>query len=52
MTAEQFLKQFGETTDPNARFINAGNTVVIPLVELLEKYLAANEPKTKIKIKK
>lgn len=49
MKTDDFLKQFGEAADPNARFINAGNTVVIPLAELLEKYLAAMAPKPKTK---
>lgn len=49
MTAQDFLTQFGEATDPNARFINAGNTVVIPLAELLEKYLAVKTAKPKTK---
>lgn len=47
MKAATYLKQFGEVTDPNVKFINAGNTVVKPLAELLEDYAkTAAEPAT------
>ena len=49
MKTDDFLKQFGEITDTNVRFISAGNTVIVPVAELLEKYLAVNAPKPKTK---
>lgn len=41
MTAHEFLSQFGTLKDVNVHFVKAGNTVVKPVAELLDDYLAA-----------
>ncbi|TWF38844.1 hypothetical protein FHW36_10667 [Chitinophaga polysaccharea] len=41
MTAHEFLSHHGELKDVNVHFVKAGNTIVKPLVGLLEEYLSA-----------
>lgn len=55
MKAKQFIESYGTPTDDNVRFLKAGNTVIVPLAELLEKYavtVAPTAPKPATKPKK
>lgn len=45
MTAQEFITSKGNITDPNIRFVKAGNTVVVPLADLLDEYVGVNAPK-------
>lgn len=39
MNAKDFIASKGNITDPNIRFLNAGEVTIIPLEDLLDEYV-------------